>query len=317
MNNGLIYIPKFVRQTSDMEYGSVVTHENYNEKLNLNMDQGDYNTEVLRILFTEKEMNKTYRIPYLEKYTDDTVADLRSTFYDLQGQITTNKNNIEVNKTAIGVLDKALSAQSLLVGQIITGAKTVGHAKLADKITGIDEAGVHRYYGTDYDGLIGFHEVPDSIYAEDIESSSPDISGIYFTPRENSVAENMLTESVRAKLNKASITSYPELSDLPKINNVEVNGTLTLVDLGIQPAGNYLTEIPDTYALKSYVDSAVSPLLSSNTAATTYATITALNTLENKVNTNASTVASTYSRVFIGSVPSGVTPKKGDLLVDL
>ena len=76
MNNGLIYIPKFVRQTSDMEYGSVVTHENYNEKLNLNMDQGDYNTEVLRILFTEKEMNKTYRIPYLEKYTYDTVADL-------------------------------------------------------------------------------------------------------------------------------------------------------------------------------------------------------------------------------------------------
>ena len=188
---------------------------------------------------------------------------------------------------------------------------------IADKITGVDEAGVHRYYGTDYDGLVGFHEVPDSIYAEDIESSSPDISGIYFTPRENSVAENMLTESVRAKLNKASITSYPELSNLPKINNVEVKGTLTLVDLGIQPAGNYLTEIPDTYALKSYVDSAVSPLLSSNTAATTYATITALNTLESKVNANANTVSSTYSRVFIGSVPSGVTPKKGDLLVDL
>ena len=127
----------------------------------------------------------------------------------------------------------------------------------------------------------------------------------------------MLTESVRAKLNKASITSYPELSNLPKINNVEVKGTLTLVDLGVQPAGNYLTEIPDTYALKSYVDSAVSPLLSSNTAATTYATITALNTLESKVNANANTVSSTYSRVFIGSVPSGVTPKKGDLLVDL
>ena len=317
MNNNKIFIPKFVGQKSDMEYGSVVTHENYNEKLNLNMEQGDYNTEVLRILFTERDINKVYRIPYLEKYTDDTVRDLRDTFYDLQGQIDVNKENININKGSIESLSNLLTHQSTTISNIIKGTQSVGHAILADKITGVDEAGVHRYYGTDYDGLVGFHEVPDSIYAEDIESSSPDISGIYFTPRENSVAENMLTESVRAKLNKASITSYPELSNLPKINNVEVKGTLTLVDLGVQPAGNYLTEIPDTYALKSYVDSAVSPLLSSSTAATTYATITALNTLESKVNTNASTVASTYSRVFIGSVPSGVTPKKGDLLVDL
>ena len=48
----MYYVPRFVKQVSDLEYGSVVTHENYNEKLNLNMEQGDYNTEVLRILFT-------------------------------------------------------------------------------------------------------------------------------------------------------------------------------------------------------------------------------------------------------------------------
>ena len=63
MNNNKIFIPKFVGQKSDMEYGSVVTHENYNEKLNLNMEQGDYNTEVLRILFTERDINKVYRLP--------------------------------------------------------------------------------------------------------------------------------------------------------------------------------------------------------------------------------------------------------------
>ena len=317
MNNNKIFIPKFVGQKSDMEYGSVVTHENYNEKLNLNMEQGDYNTEVLRILFTERDINKVYRIPYLEKYTDDTVKDLRDTFYDLQGQITTNKNNIEVNKTAIDVLDKALSAQSLLVGQIITGVKTVGHAKLADKITGVDEAGVHRYYGTDYDGLVGFHEVPDSIYAEDIESSSPDISGIYFTPRENSVAENMLTESVRTKLNRTSITSYPELSDLPSINGIEMVGAKTLEDLGIQPAGIYLTEIPDSYAQKSYVDNAVAPKLNSDTASTTYATITALNVVKDDQDASYRNIINNYARVFIGSVPSDYTKKNGDILVDL
>ena len=32
----LNYIPKYVRQDSNLAYGEKVTHENYNEKLNLN-----------------------------------------------------------------------------------------------------------------------------------------------------------------------------------------------------------------------------------------------------------------------------------------
>ena len=48
----LNYIPKYVRQDSDLAYGEKVTHENYNEKLNLNTTQGDYNTDVLLKLLT-------------------------------------------------------------------------------------------------------------------------------------------------------------------------------------------------------------------------------------------------------------------------
>lgn len=61
------YIPRYIRQESDMEYGSIVTHENYNEKLNLNGMQGDYNTEVLDNLFNnnESEMQIPYLIPIL------------------------------------------------------------------------------------------------------------------------------------------------------------------------------------------------------------------------------------------------------------
>lgn len=317
MDNNKIFIPKFVGQKSDMEYGSVVTHENYNEKLNLNMEQGDYNTEVLRILFTERDINKVYRIPYLEKYTDDTVKDLRDTFYDLQGQIDVNKENININKGSIESLSNLLTHQSTTVSNIIKGTQSVGHAILADNLVGADTAGEHMYYGTDYDGTVGFHEVPDSLYAEDIESTSPDISGIYFTPRENSVAENMLTESVRTKLNRTSITSYPELSDLPSINNISLVGAKTLEDLGIQPAGIYLTEIPDTYAQKSYVDNAVAPKLNSDTASTTYATITALNVVKDDQDASYRNIINNYARVFIGSVPSDYTKKNGDILVDL
>ena len=36
IKEGLIYVPRYVSQESDLDFGDVVTHENYNEKLNLN-----------------------------------------------------------------------------------------------------------------------------------------------------------------------------------------------------------------------------------------------------------------------------------------
>lgn len=317
MNNNRIFIPKFVGQRSDMEYGSVVTHENYNEKLNLNMEQGDYNTEVLRLLFTESDINKVYRIPYLEKYTDDTVKDLRDTFYDLQGQIDTNKEGIGTNKAAISTVANMLTHQSTTIANIIAGKQMVGHAAIADNLSGAASAGEHMYYGTDYDGVVGYFELPDAMYAEDINSSSPDIAGIYFTPRENSVAENMLTESVRAKLNRTSITAYPELSDLPSINSVTLTGNKTLADLGIQPIGPYLTEIPESYVQKSYVDDAVAPKLNATTAASTYVTKTEFTIAFDDIAAAHNSIIENYARVFIGSVPSNYTKKNGDILVDL
>lgn len=36
-------------------------------------------------------------------------------------------------------------------------------------------------------------------------------------------------------------SDYPDLTNKPKINNVELNGNKTSSDLGLQPAGNYVT----------------------------------------------------------------------------
>ena len=47
-------------------------------------------------------------------------------------------------------------------------------------------------------------------------------------------------------------SDYTDLTNKPKINNVELNGNKTLNDLGIQPAGNYLTEETDP-TVPSYV----------------------------------------------------------------
>ena len=311
MNNGLLYIPKFVRQVSDLEYGSTVTHENYNEKLNLNTEQGDYNTEVLRHLFSVMNPDDTYHIAYLDKKFDDEQARVNAKFEEQEETITDAVNVVE------SVVEN-VSANTTSIANIINGVTKIGKASTADAITGVANAGVHKYYGTDYNNVVGFHSVPDNLSARDIGSSAIEVSGIYFTPRENSVTEDMMVDAVKAKLNRTSISSYPDLSNLPSINNVELVGNKTLANLGIQPAGNYLTEVPANYtaAMQDYVDDSVAPKLDSTTAANTYATIQALQNLSNTVNSLSTSVASTYARVFVqSSQPSNA--KTGDIWVNV
>lgn len=302
----MYYVPRFVKQVSDLEYGSVVTHENYNEKLNLNMEQGDYNTEVLRILFTERELDKAYRIPYLEKYTDDAISTIKNEIKDHVDQIDKNTADISNNRNAI-------AGNANDIKDIIQGRIQVKRALWAAKLEGIDQAKDHTYYGKDYEGKIGFHEVPDGIFAEDISSSTAEINGIYYVPRQNSVEESMLSEDVRLKLNRVSITSYNDLTSKPSINSIELIGNKTLSDLGIQPAGAYLTEVPSEYAKTSDI---VANYITKTDAANTYATIGTVSDIRNELDSLTTSVDGLpYNRVCIGTFTG--TPKTGDLLVDL
>lgn len=55
-------------------------------------------------------------------------------------------------------------------------------------------------------------------------------------------------------------TDYVDLSNKPKINNVELNGNKTLSELGIQPKGNYLTSVPSVYKTKAENDALYQPI---------------------------------------------------------
>lgn len=302
----MYYVPRFVRQESDLEYGSVVTHENYNEKLNLNTEQGDYNTEVLRILFTERELDKAYRIPYLEKYTDDAVATIRNEIKEHVDQIDKNTADISNNRNAI-------AGNTNDIKDIILGRIQVKRALWAAKLEGIDQAEDHTYYGKDYDGRIGFHAVPDGIFAEDISSSTAEINGIYYVPRQNSVEESMLSDDVRLKLNRVSLTSYNDLTSKPSINSIELVGNKSLSDLGIQPAGAYLIEVPADYAKTSDI---AASYITKTDAADTYATIGTVSDIRDELDSLTTDVDGLpYNRVCIGTFTG--TPKTGDLLVDL
>ena len=287
-NNGLTYVPKFVRQTSDLGYGDIVTHENYNEKLNLLIQQGDYNTEVLRQLLTpEYEPDRTYHIYYLDKALENEAERVDQNLQDavdtLNGRIdglddrfvadekniATNTRNIEINtgNIATNTLNIATNAANIL--KILDGTTPVAKA---NAITGIENAGARKYYGTDRTSTAGFHDMPAAIFAEGTEAQPALVNGIIFTPAPDSVEEAMLTSEVRTKLNRTSITDYALLDNLPKINNIELKGNKSLADLGIQPAGNYISPaaVADSYYNKTQVDTLLSPKLDASTAASTY-----------------------------------------------
>lgn len=287
-NNGLTYVPKFVRQTSDLGYGDIVTHENYNEKLNLLIQQGDYNTEVLRQLLTpEYNPDRTYHIYYLDKALEDEaeradqnlqaavdtfngrIDGLDDRFVADEEDIATNARNIETNagNIATNTLNIATNAANIL--KILNGTTPVAKA---DAITGIENAGARKYYGTDRTSAAGFYDMPAAIFAEGTEAQPALVNGIIFTPAPDSVEESMLTPEVRTKLNRTNITDYELLDNLPEINNIELKGNKSLADLGIQPAGSYISPaaVADSYYNKTQVDSLLTPKLDASTAASTY-----------------------------------------------
>ena len=287
-NNGLTYVPKFVRQTSDLGYGDIVTHENYNEKLNLLIQQGDYNTEVLRQLLTpEYNPDRTYHIYYLDKALEDEAEradqNLQAAVDTLNGRfdglddrfvadeedIATNARNIETNagNIATNTLNIATNAANIL--KILNGTTPVAKA---DAITGIENAGARKYYGTDRTSAAGFYDMPAAIFAEGTEAQPALVNGIIFTPAPDSVEEAMLTPEVRTKLNRTNITDYELLDNLPEINNIELKGNKSLADLGIQPAGSYISPaaVADSYYNKTQVNSLLTPKLDASTAASTY-----------------------------------------------
>ena len=307
-NNGLTYVPKFVRQTSDLGYGDIVTHENYNEKLNLLIQQGDYNTEVLRQLLTpEYDPDRTYHIYYLDKALENEAErvdqNLQAAVDTLNGRIdglddrfvadekniATNTRNIEINtgNIATNTLNIATNAANIL--KILDGTTPVAKA---NAITGIENAGARKYYGTDRTSTAGFHDMPAAIFAEGTEAQPALVNGIIFTPAPDSVEEAMLTSEVRTKLNRTNITDYALLDNLPKINNIELKGNKSLADLGIQPTGNYISPaaVADSYYNKTQVDTLLSPKLDASTAASTYQRQDAMN-----VYLLSSTASNTYA----------------------
>lgn len=297
-DHGLLFIPRFIQQESDLNYGEVVTHENYNEKLNLNRLQGDYNTEVLRILFTEQDPTKIPHVPYLDKRID--------TIWDDFNERVAN------NRTDIDDLKDVTSLHGTAIERIITGNQPVGLSEWAEGIVGVDEVGPNKYYGTDLDGGYGFYSLPDALYAIDSSENEVEVTGVYFTPQADSIDKTMLTPALRDQIEQSAVTSYPELTGKPSINGVVLDGEVSLEQLNVQQAGPYLTAIPDVYVTSEELEGALNPI---NDAIEEMDSLHsgALSALGTQITNLETNVASTYSVVCINTFKG--TPKVGDILI--
>lgn len=299
--HGLLFIPHFIQQESDLNYGEVITHENYNEKLNLNRLQGDYNTEVLRILFTDNDPTKVPHIPYLDKSID-------TMWEDFNTRITENADKIKE-------IEEVGTDNSAIILEIINGTTTVGVATQANSIIGIQDAGIKKYYGTDSTGVEGFHKLPDAIYAMDSSENEVEVTGVYFTPQADSIDKTMLTPSLRELIEQSSVTTYTELSNKPSIEDVTLDGNITLDQIGAQPAGNYLTELPAELITETELADAIEPLLSEQEASQIYLQQTVFDSFTNDLEIYKTEVSTTYTVVGVNTFPG--TPKAGDILVTL
>ena len=83
IETGKKYIPHFIRRESDLEFGSIVTHEDYNARFNLNTIQGDYNTETLRLLLTIPNSEDVPHVPYIDGYINKIIEELDTKTNDI------------------------------------------------------------------------------------------------------------------------------------------------------------------------------------------------------------------------------------------
>lgn len=306
MNIGLTFIPKFVRQSSDLEYGDKVTHENYNEKLNLNTTQGDYNTFVLLKLLTSDNPEHTYHIPYLDK----AINNLTNVIEGFDESI----ENLEEDNIAI---HESIDNIGNTLDGIEHGVITVAHAATADTIAGSETAGPSKYYGTDANSNLGFIDLPEFIYAVDMESSTG-VDGVYYIPALNSVAEPMLSAEVREKLNREAVVDYDYLDNRPLINSVLLTGNVSLSDLGVQPVGDYVTNTDLSTTLADYSTTADTHTWVYNQLAT-YATNQDLQIVNNGLTATTATANNAYTRAFacarVGINAAPQNPQNGDLYI--
>lgn len=320
---GTVFEPNYIKKRADLKYGEPVTHELFNEYMNINITQGDYNTQVLHDWNTKPNPTEVAHILYIDKtmqYIFDEHWKLSDSidarFQEVNDHLDEHDVTLEDHEKRITQAESDIIKNNTdtneRIDMIINGPTIVYQAKRADGLTNIGDAKPYQYYGTDREGNEGYWDIPPAIFAKDLDENWKSPSGtIIVEPSAGSISKVMLDEYLSGKIDEIT-RNYNDLDNKPYVNNVELKGRKTLSELGIQPAGNYLTKVPDNYSNNDQLAVILSGYLTTTNARNTYAPLSSFNTLSSKVDA----MNTEYSRIFINdSIPAGYTPKNGDVVV--
>lgn len=225
--------------------------------------------KIERTLGTFQDTNTETRLFKIDRFTEGT-ADISHLLFKL---ISRNENGVE-NPIH---LEKAVTEDAIyLTWQVLSNDIGVSGTLLC-QIQGFDDQGVCRWNSfigafyveqnlggdidpehlSDYEALQlrlekGLQEIENANYmkAEDLPIASKDIAGMVKIGYGLAVDPDGTVYVVVSGGDGSGVSSYLALTDKPEINGVVLSGAKTLEELGIQPAGDYLT--PDNAPVGGY-----------------------------------------------------------------
>ena len=155
------------------------------------------------------------------------------------------KKEATVNGSVNAITDVLVDGESVVKDNI-------ANIDLSNKVEKVEgkELSTNDFTNEDKEKLDNLSNYDDTEIKEEIETKQDKlISGQNIKTINNQSIlgdGNIIIES-----SSGGSSNYEDLDNKPSINNIELTGNKTLEELGIQPKGDYLTEIPEDYVTEN------------------------------------------------------------------
>ena len=200
---------------------------------------GDYNVHTVQVELSEEFDGLVNKVRY---FTEDNCYDMIITnnIAGVPYEATLTEGTIKIGVYGYNADTNILVQSTSPVNKYISSGTYTGEADNAEPLTPTDKQQMESAIQQNTDDIIVLQN-----NKQDVLISGENIKTIN--------NESILgSGNIEIGGGSGGTSNYNALTNKPKINNVELKGNKSLNDLGIQPAGNYLTEETDP-TVPSYV----------------------------------------------------------------
>lgn len=216
-----------------------VNKDNCEIKQNEVWNVGDYNVHTVQVELSEEFNGLVNKVRY---FVEDNSYDMLITnnVAEVPYEATLTEGTIKIGVYGYDADTNILVQSTSPVNKYITSGTYTGEPDNTEPLTPTDKQQMETAIQKNTDDIINLQN-----NKQDVLISGQNIKTIN--------NESILgSGNIEIKGGGGGSSDYTDLTNKPKINNVELNGNKSLNDLGIQPIGNYLTEETDP-TVPSYV----------------------------------------------------------------